>query len=268
MLFSVSSSYKVWNKASSSVSTAAALLLAETAAESSLSWTEIASSRRSIPSESTVAIIDDGVVAAAEPSADASSWKDPFLAVSGILPRSLPPTSRATRPTVLPSTNPTVLSATITTRCLLENFAAGLVLTTGVSVVAAAAGAAAASSASASSMALSMTSTSSSDMPGRPISLIRFSSSRFTMPCVTAPMTLSVGHGLVICFRVGHSAPVMSVDVSNNFFAFSMLRTLEDWSFSKMESQPPPAPPPPLICPPFSRASAPRPSRGPPFHDQ
>mmetsp|Transcript_7209 Transcript_7209/g.21159 ORF Transcript_7209/g.21159 Transcript_7209/m.21159 type:complete len:300 (+) Transcript_7209:1322-2221(+) len=31
---------------------------------------------------------------------------------------------------------------------------------------------------------------------------------------------------------------------------------------------PPPAPPPPWIWPPFSSASAPRPSRGPPFHDQ
>mmetsp|Transcript_9309 Transcript_9309/g.20176 ORF Transcript_9309/g.20176 Transcript_9309/m.20176 type:complete len:221 (+) Transcript_9309:428-1090(+) len=219
---------------------------------SSLSCTEIAFSRSSTPSGSTTSATVVVVVTAVCSTACPSSKYDPFLAVSGILPKSLPPTSLAPRPTVFFNTNPTVLSAAMTTRCLLENFALGLALGTDAfssttPVAVAVVEAAAFSSAAANSMALSITSKSFSDMPGRPISLMRFNSSRLTMPCVTAPITLSVGQGLVICFRVGHSAPVISVDVSKSFDAVSMLRTLEDWSFSKMESHPPPAPPPPLI---------------------
>mmetsp|Transcript_7243 Transcript_7243/g.11452 ORF Transcript_7243/g.11452 Transcript_7243/m.11452 type:complete len:217 (-) Transcript_7243:1040-1690(-) len=196
-------------------------------------------------------------------SAISSTKNAEVLASSGTSPKILRPAKRATRPTVFPTTNATARSVTITNFCLFETFLALLAFFLGiddalplsVAVVT-------------STFSTTTDSSSSSANPGRPISCIRFNSSRLTIPCVTAPMTLRVGQGLVICFRVGHSAPVILVEYSKSFEAVSRLRTLEDWSFSKIESQPPPAPPPPEICPPFSNASAPRPSRGPPFHDQ
>mmetsp|Transcript_23937 Transcript_23937/g.82220 ORF Transcript_23937/g.82220 Transcript_23937/m.82220 type:complete len:316 (+) Transcript_23937:75-1022(+) len=103
-------------------------------------------------------------------------------------------------------------------------------------------------------------------MPGW--SPMRFASSLAFMKSVTAPMTLSVGQGDLGWFASGHSAPVTMDEYFQSVAVFSTSSTLSDWSFSKMESQPPPAPPAPAIWPPFSNASAPRPSRGPPFQPQ
>mmetsp|Transcript_11932 Transcript_11932/g.28672 ORF Transcript_11932/g.28672 Transcript_11932/m.28672 type:complete len:251 (+) Transcript_11932:304-1056(+) len=163
-----------------------------------------------------------------------SSMYEPLMASSGIRPKMRLLANRATRPTVFPNTPLATRSAAMTTFCFFETvFLAD-----------------------------------ASSIPGRSISRIRLSSSRLTIPCVTAPMTFRVGQGLVTCLNCGHSAPVICVAVWNNLVCVSRFKTLEDWSFSKIESQPPPAPPPPEICPPFSSASEPRPSRGPPFQDQ
>mmetsp|Transcript_2646 Transcript_2646/g.5258 ORF Transcript_2646/g.5258 Transcript_2646/m.5258 type:complete len:269 (+) Transcript_2646:619-1425(+) len=105
----------------------------------------------------------------------------------------------------------------------------------------------------------------------RPISrdfFIRCISSHLVRSEVASVTTLRVGHGDLGWYARGHSALVISELSFQRRPALSRSKTLSDWSFSKMLSHPPPAPPAPTICPPFSMASAPRPSRGPPFHDQ
>mmetsp|Transcript_7258 Transcript_7258/g.10837 ORF Transcript_7258/g.10837 Transcript_7258/m.10837 type:complete len:260 (-) Transcript_7258:882-1661(-) len=163
-----------------------------------------------------------------------SSWYDPDKASSGIFPSSRLPRNRATLPTVCFMVPPTTLSATTFAFCLL--------------------------------LRVTFIGVPSSLKPG--LSCIRLSSSLSIMFLDIAPITLSVGHGDVTGLIFGHSAPVISVEYLKRSIPRSRSRAFPDCSFTKIESHPPPAPPLPEIWPSFSNASAPRPSRGPPFQDQ